>query len=201
MGIIPRKPCVKSDQIKFSKEVEGDINFGLPFKVNSITLWPGEVSGFRQSAHFTHRPLYIIYPGFFTSTLILIFIADPFSCKTYDQHIKSSWTSFLNLWFDLQKIIWRWNTACWRETFVWVFPSFQSGNIEIAFWKERKVYILVIWCFARGTFGEKKIPHRLPRQPRIQPSLFYILGFVFIKMCAALFYFWPALSLLSLLCE
>ena len=101
MGIIPRKPCVKSDQIKFSKEVEGDINFGLPFKVNSITLWPGEVSGFRQSAHFTRWPLYIIYPGFFNFDSH--FIAHPLSCKTYHQHIESS--SNFGFFDDLQGIL------------------------------------------------------------------------------------------------
>ena len=101
MGTIPQKPCVKSDQIKFSKEVEGDINFGLPFKVNSITLWPGEVSGFRQSAHFTRWPLYIIYPGFFNFDSR--FIAHPLSCKTYHQHIESS--SNFGFFDDLQGIL------------------------------------------------------------------------------------------------
>ena len=142
---IPRKPSVKSDQIKFA-DGEEDINFGLPFKVNSITLWPGEVSGFRQSAHFTHRPLYIIYPGFFTSTLILIFIARSFSCKTYDQHIESYFTSFLNLWSDLQKIICRWNTGCWKEAFVlpetiWVFPSFERQHWNCILEGEKGLYI------------------------------------------------------------
>ena len=104
------------------------------------------MSGFRQSAHFTHRPLYIIYPGFFTSTLILIFIARSFSCKTYDQHIESYFTSFLNLWSDLQKIICRWNTGWWREAFVlpetiWVFPSFERQHWNCILEGEKGLYI------------------------------------------------------------
>ena len=75
------------------------------------------------------------------------------------------------------------------------FSKVLKGNIEIAFWKERNVYILVIWCFARGTFGEKKIPHRLPRnkQSRIQSSCVW---YFWIQIILASHKFW-AFSIFS----
>ena len=75
------------------------------------------------------------------------------------------------------------------------FSKVLKGNIEIAFWKERNVYILVIWCFARGTFGEKKIPHRLPwnKQSRIQSSCVW---YFWIQIILASHKFW-AFSIFS----
>ena len=121
------------------------------------------MSGFRQSAHFTRRPLYIIYPSHFSLPLWFTFLL---RTLCHAKHIISILRA-LQLYLVTFRM-YRWDLVSKKlatTILLLGFLKFWNAALRLHFWVREKreggegLYIGNL-MLGQATFGEKKIPQR-----------------------------------------